>query len=106
MSAEALADAVAIQDELPRALRDTQPLAAVLASIDPEVIRSHRVVPMAVSSDNTLQVAVASRPTPAVTRAIRASSGYHVAYVVACDHEVQAWVDQIAAQASNAGRRS
>lgn len=106
VSAEALADAVAIQDELPRALRDSQPLPAVLASIDPDVIRSHRVIPMAVSADNTLQVAVASRPTPAVTRAIKASSGYHVAYVVACDHEVQAWIDQIAPQTSTSGRGS
>lgn len=106
VSPEALADAVAIQDELPRALRDSQPLAAVLSAIDPEVIRSHRVVPMAVDAHNTLQVAVSSRPTPAVTRAIKASSGYHVAYVVACDHEVQAWVDQIAPQPSTSGRGS
>ncbi len=106
VSAEALADAVAIQDELPRAVRDSQPLAHALASIDPEVIRNHRVVPMAVDANNTLQVAVASRPTPAVTRAIKASSGCHVAYVVACDHEVQAWVDQLAPHPSGSGRGS
>ena len=106
VSAEALADAVAIQDELPRAPRDSQPLPHALASIDPEVIRIHRLVPMAVDANNTLQVAVARRPTTGVTRAIRESSGCQVSYVVVCDHEVQAWVDELAPQPSGSGRGS
>lgn len=100
VSAEAMADAVAMQDELPRAVRDSQPLPLAVASIDPEVIRNHRLVPIAVDANNILHVAVARRPTTGVTRAIRASSGYQVAYVVACDHEVQAWVDELAPQPS------
>jgi adsorption protein B len=103
VSPEALADAVAIQDELPRARRHSQPMPAAAASIDPALIRAHQVVPMAVDAHNTLEVAVASRPTPEVTRAIKSSSGLHVAYVVACDHEVRAWVDQLAPQPKTSG---
>lgn len=103
VSPEALADAVAIQDELPRARRDSQPIPAVARSLDPALIRAHQVVPMAVGADNTLEVAVASRPTPEVTRAIRSASGLHVAYVVACDHEVRAWVEQLAPQGEPPG---
>lgn len=106
VSPEALADAVAIQDELPRARRDSQPIAALACAIDPSVIRTYQVVPLSVSADNTLEVAVASRPTPEVTRAIKSSSGYHVAYVVACDHEVRAWVDQLVPQPESPGARS
>jgi hypothetical protein len=76
---------------------------AAAASIDPALIRAHQVVPMAVDAHNTLEVAVASRPTPEVTRAIKSSSGLHVAYVVACDHEVRAWVDQLAPQPKTSG---
>lgn len=104
VSAEALADAVAIQDELPRARRDSQPMAAFVSRLDPELIRAHQVVPLQVDANNTLEVAVAARPTPAVTRAIRSASGLHVAYVVACDHEVQAWVDQLAPRPETPGR--
>lgn len=103
VSPEALADAVAIQDELPRARRDSQPIAALACAIDPAIMRTHQIVPLSVSADNTLEVAVASRPTPEVTRAIKSSSGYHVAYVVACDHEVKAWVDQLAPQTEPTG---
>ena len=93
---EALADALAAQHQLPRMLRDTQPLRALAASISPEVMRAHHVVPLAVGADNTLQVAVADRPGPDVAKAIHRISGYHVAYLVACDHEVEAWIDELA----------
>ena len=93
-----LADAVAEQQQLPRAMRNTQPMAAVLGAIDPAVMRKHELVPFSMASNNTLQVAVKTRPDSSVTARIRAASGYQVAYVVACDHEVEAWVNELAPQ--------
>ena len=55
-------------------------------------MRRHHVVPFAKSDDDTLQVAVCGLPDAAVTARIRASTGMHVAYVVACDYEVDQWV--------------
>ena len=101
LTPEALADAVAVQHQLPRMLRDTQPLRGLAASISPEVMRAHQVVPLAVGADNTLQVAVADRPSSDVAVAIHRISGYHVAYLVACDHEVEAWIDELAPQQSS-----
>ncbi len=91
---EVLADAVAEQQQLPRAQRNTQPMRQVSGRMS-QLIRAHQVVPVAVSADNTLHVAVAVAPAPEVTRAIRAASGMQVAYVVACDHEVERWVAEL-----------
>lgn len=96
VSPEALADAVADQYQLPRAQPDLRPYSDPGLRLPSQVIRAYHVVPLALTADNTLQVAVASRPTSEGTKAIRASSGYQVAYVVACDHELDAWMDFLA----------
>lgn len=96
VTAEVLADVVAEQEQLPRVRRNVQPLSAAASAISAEVMRAHKVVPLSVDRDNTLQVAVSRRPSSHVTAAIRAASGFQVAYVVACDHEVEAWVKEMA----------
>jgi adsorption protein B len=92
LTPERLADAIAEQDELPRILRDTGPQLSLANAIPAEMIRRHGVVPFARSGGDTLQVAVAARPDSGVTQRLRATTGLHVAYVVACDHEVAKWV--------------
>ncbi len=93
---EVLADTIAEQAELPRVRRDSMPLPSVAGAIPSELMRRHQVVPYARAGGDTLQVAVATRPASSVTQRIRAVTGMHVAYVVACDHEVARWVEAAA----------
>ena len=92
LTPERLADAIAEQDELPRVVRDTGPMPSLAGTIPAELIRRHGVVPFARAGGDTLQVAVSARPDSRVTQRIRATTGMHVAYVVACDHELARWV--------------
>ena len=92
LTPELLADTIAEQADLPRVARDTGPVKSLAGAIPADIIRRHEVVPFARAAGDTLQVAVASRPDSTVTQRLRAVTGMHVAYVVACDHEVAAWV--------------
>ena len=92
LTPELLADTIAEQADLPRVARDTGPVKSLAGAIPADFIRRHEVVPFARAAGDTLQVAVASRPDATVTQRLRAVTGMHVAYVVACDHELAAWV--------------
>lgn len=103
---DALADALAEQHALPRAGRDTAPMHDLGEQLA-QLVRDHRIVPLAAGSDlATLEVAVANAPTPDVALAMRRVTGRHVAYVVACDHEVDRWVREYASGARKAGAGS
>ena len=96
LTPQALADVVAEQAGFPRIPADSAPQLSLAKSISRNVIRDHQVVPFAMASDNTLQVAVAATPGAAAAKAIRESCAYRVTYVVACDHEVAAWAADLA----------
>ncbi len=106
LTPEGLADAIAEQAELPRVCRDSGPHASLAHAIPGELMRRHQLVPFATRGADTLQVAVSERPASSVTKRIRAVTGMHVAYVVACDHEVAQWVAAAAPDDSQITRTS
>lgn len=96
LTPDLLADAVAEQCTLPRLAKGSERARPLSKLVPREVVRDHRVVPLRMLDEHTVEVAVATRPSSLATRAIRAASGFHVAYVVARDQDVDAWVDRIA----------
>ena len=96
LTPELLADTLAEQADLPRARPDSGPVPALAVTLPPDLMRRHHVVPFAKADETTLQVAVSGMPDAAVTQRIRASTGLDVAYVVACDYEVDQWVAEAA----------
>ncbi len=96
VSVEALADAIAEQAEVPRVNLTGIPLGAIADCLPRHLIVRHEVVPFSTGEDSALNVAVASVPSPTATQEISAAAGRKIAYFIACDHEVDAGVAQLA----------
>lgn len=95
VSREALADALAVQADVPRISLQNVKLRPFDANLSSDVIERHRVVPFSTGEDKSLNVAVASLPDAAATEEICAAAGRKVAFFIACDHEVSAGVESL-----------
>lgn len=95
VSREALADALAVQADVPRISLDNVKLRPFDANLSSDVIERHRVVPFSTGEDKALNVAVACLPDASATQEICAAAGRKVAFFIACDDEVSAGVETL-----------